>query len=301
MRGACPDRAAPVDSGVKRITVVWNARAGGADDRAIDALREHFDVTVVATAAEALAARPEIVVAAGGDGTVSAVAAALVGGDVPLGILPCGTANSFASAVGVPLDPDAAVATLVGGERRVVDTARCGDRTMILHAMIGLHARTLAATTGDAKRRWGSLAYVASAVRELGDLTPFEVELVTEDRAVRCAAVAVAIANTAPTKTVLARGAGRAPPDDALLDVTIVSAVTIAELIATGVHLYRHAQRDEPATRDNVGYFSCRRVRVTASPPQHVLVDGEPAGDTPLEIECAPGSLAVIAPPAGAP
>lgn len=280
---------------------MWNPCAGSADERHLELLRAHFDVVVVDSATAALAARPDVVVAVGGDGTVSATAGALVGRDVPLGILPCGTSNSFADALGIPLDLDGAIANLIRGERRVVDTARHDGRTMILHAMIGFHARTLEATSGEAKRRWGNLAYAAAALKELGDLTPFQVAIETEHHAIACPAVAVAVANTAPPRTVLAQGPGKLPPDDALLHVTVVSAETIAELIATGVHLYRHARAEEPAERDNVAYLAARRIRIATDPPQRVLVDGEPAGDTPIAIECAPSSLTVIAPAAGSP
>lgn len=238
-----------------------------------------------------------LVIAAGGDGTVSAVASALAGTHGTLGILPCGTSNSVASALGIPADLDGACAMLTSGRRRILDTARCAGRTLVLHASIGLHAEAVAGTAQDDKQRWGVLAYVATAVRLLGSLAPFEVELVTDEQLVRCRAVAVTVANVAPGRTALAHGPGAVLGDDGLLDVTIVTATRLGEAVATGIHLLRRGSRDEPATRDDVGWFSCRRLRVTAEPPQQLLIDGEAAGTTPVDLECQPASLHVVAPP----
>jgi YegS/Rv2252/BmrU family lipid kinase len=251
-----------------------------------------------ACARAAVAAGADLIIASGGDGTVSAVAAALIGTEARLGIIPRGTANSFAAALGIPDALDGALEVLAAGHVRVIDTARIGDRIMVLHATAGLHADTIRGTPRDAKNRWGVLAYIRSGLRELIGVEPFEVELETDQHVIRCTAIAVAVANLAPTKTVLAQGPASVVSDDALLDVTVVSATSLVEAVATGIHLLRTAFQQEAATRDNVGYFACRRVRITTTPVQHLLIDGEDAGKTPVTIECIPHSLRVVAPPA---
>jgi len=312
-----------------QIALVWNGRAGSAAAASLDEvtarLRAVGELTVHeatpehgpdACAREAVASGAELVIAAGGDGTVSAVATQLVGGAARLGVLPLGTSNSFAAALGIPADLDGALATIAANEQRVIDvavaTSTSGRRTMILHCTIGFHADVIASTSTQAKQRWGVLAYAGSALRELATLEPFAVELATGDGAiaeartparpnghvVRSRAIAIAVANLAPIKTVLAHGPSHLLGDDGRVDVTIVAAETIAEAIATGVHLYRTAKDQEPATRDNVGSFSTARVSITTAPPQNVLVDGEPFGETPVTIETVPRALVVLAPPA---
>ena len=299
------------------IAVIFNGRAGTAARVDPTTLVEritaatHRTVTVidvcddrdpVACVQQALAGGARVIVAAGGDGTVSACASHAIGRDVELGVLPIGTSNSFAAAMGIPDDLDAAIAQLADPSRRLIDAAVVESaterRVMVLHCMIGLHAEAIEETSTSAKRRWGALAYAATALKKLTSLESFRVELATPSHVVRCGAIAIAAANIAPLKTVLAHGPSHLLADDGRVDVTIVAASSIAEAIATGVHLYRSGRDHEPATRDNIGSFSTAHVTITAEPPQRVLVDGEPFGDTPVRIQTLPRALVVLAPPA---
>ena len=81
-----------------------------------------------------------IIIASGGDGTVGAVASALQGSDIPLGIIPRGTANAFSAALGIPTGVKAACTNLLLGNLRRVDVAVCNDRPMILLAGLGFEA-----------------------------------------------------------------------------------------------------------------------------------------------------------------
>lgn len=300
------------------IAVVWNGKAGSATGIDPGSVRDRIaaatgrEVTMlevgtevghdpVSLARAAVRADANILVAAGGDGTVSACATELIGQRGALGVLPVGTSNSFAASLEIPDDLDAAIANLAKPHRRAVDAATVtrgtDKRVMILHCMVGLHAESVAETTTAAKKRWGVLAYAAMALKKLAAIEPFSVELATTSHIVRCKAIAIAAANLAPLRTVLAHGPSHILGDDGRIDVTIVAAETIAEAIATGVHLYRAGASHEAATRDNVGSFSTPYVELRAEPPQAVLVDGEPFGETPVIVETLPKALCVIAPP----
>lgn len=293
---------------MRRAALVFNPAAGSASDD-LDELRRHlgrhFSLELVTTSAEcdadacaraALTRAPDVVIAAGGDGTVSMVAGELVGTTTALGILARGTSNSIATALGVPTDTEGALETLTTGDVTTIDTARANGRPMLLHASIGLHADTVARTTADAKSRWGVLAYVKEGLVNLADLQTFAVEIETDHEIVRCQAVNVTAANVAPPKTVLAQGPAVLSPIDGRLDVTIVAGANLADLVLTGLHLLTTASQSEPATRDNVGFFSATRIRVDSDPPQQILVDGEPAGEGRLVVESVPQSLRVIVP-----
>ncbi|MDQ3333552.1 MAG: YegS/Rv2252/BmrU family lipid kinase [Myxococcota bacterium] len=296
------------------VAIVWNGKAGSAADLDAEDVKARVqramsrDVTIVdagkdprAAAREAIAAGARIVIAAGGDGTVSACATEVIGKNVELGVLPVGTSNSFSAALEISSELDEAIANLGRTDRRVIDAAVASngqeERVMILHCMIGLHAETIEETPAEAKRRWGAIAYAVTGLKKLATVSPFAVEMQTAEHRVRCKAIAVAVANLAPVKSVLAHGPSHLLADDGRMDVTIVAADSIAEAIATGVHLYRSAQNHEAASRDNVGSFSTPRVEITTDTPQSVLVDGEPFGDTPVTIEALPRALTVIAPP----
>lgn len=297
-------------NGKRTAALIWNPAAGRAEEELAlvrETLEQHFTLTVYETcqardadicAREAVAAQPDVVIAAGGDGTVSLVASALVGTQTPLAVLPRGTANSIAAGLGISDDLMEAAQTLAEGEARWVDTARANGRTMVLHASVGLHAATIVNTPREAKNRWGVLAYLAEGLSALRDLEPFQVEMETESEVVRCRATNVTIANVAPLKTLLAQGPALVSPDDGQLDVTIVTATGIAEAVATGFHLLRTAAQGEPATRDNIGFLAARRVRIVSDPPQPLLIDGERAGEGVLTVQIHPHSLRVIVPAA---
>lgn len=99
-------------------------------------LAVHFTTPKVSAeqlAQEAIAAQADLIIASGGDGTVSAVAGELMGTDIPLGIIPRGTANAFAVALGIParLTPlRSACETILAGKTRIVDAARCNGLPM---------------------------------------------------------------------------------------------------------------------------------------------------------------------------
>jgi len=293
----------------KRAALIFNPAAGSGGDadlgRIVTLLAPSFDLHVLATSRErdapecaqlALDGRPDLVIASGGDGTVSAVASRLVGTGVPFGIVPRGTASSIAGALGIPSDVDGACAVLLTGATRCVDTARCNGRTMVLLAAVGLHADAVADTDRESKHKWGVLAYVASGIQTLMTFEPFDVEMDIGDQIIRCRASAVTVANMAPTTTVLAQGPDEVRADDGMLDVTVIAASSLAETVAAGLHLLRTAAQGEPATRDSVGYFGVQKVRITTNPPHQVLIDGEEAGTTPLVIECVPQSLHIVVP-----
>jgi len=164
--------------------------------------------------------------------------------------------------------------------------------------MIGLHAEVIAATTTEAKQRWGALAYFLEGVRQLGSLSPFRVEISDGDRRYAGDAVAVAIANMAPPKTAFAQGPARVVGDDGLLDVTIVTAKTAGDVLAAGFELVRSALAGEEARDHRVVTLRARSVRVTCAPAQDIMLDGEQAGATPQTFLAVARDLVVIAPAA---
>ena len=163
-----------------RITVIVNGRTNqGQKPESIDGLKERFakssaPVTIeqvpeprdLASRASQAAARGDIVVAAGGDGTVSAVAAVAVETGATLGVLPMGTLNHFAKDVGVPQDLDAAVAAIVAGTRRPVDVAEVNGRIFINNSSVGIYPRLVWEREMEQRRgRRKSTAFAIAMVR----------------------------------------------------------------------------------------------------------------------------------------
>lgn len=301
---------------MKRIALVHNPGAGSQTDeerpqieaelRALGELTTHLVDEAHAPAAlarAALEAGVDVLVASGGDGTVSACAAAILGReDVVLGIVPRGTGNSIATTLGIPKPLDEACAVIAAGHARRIDTARVGERPMVLMACVGLHADSITETPTEAKQALGKLAYAITGLTLSATTTPFEIAIGTDEDAFELEASALTIANLAPRTTVLAQGPGELVPDDGLLDVTLVATSGLLDTVATGLHLAQRALEGLPADRENVAYFRTAHIRVSTAEPMTLMVDGEDAGTTPFEVVCVPRSLSVLVPapaPAG--
>ncbi len=297
---------------VKNAWLIFNPVAGRSSGEADLALIEQrlkpsLDLHICQTSPEcdadslardALAAGAELIIASGGDGTLSAVAEVLINRSIPLGIIPRGTANALATDLGVPTDIEQACQVILDGHVRRIDTAQCNGRPMLLLAGIGFEALTIEQTTRERKSRLGILAYVLTGLQHLSELAVFELTVETENQRIVCQAAAVTVANVAPPTSILAQGPATLRADDGLLDITIVAARSLLEAVATGYHLFSTALQHLPVSRDNIGYFRCSHLRITTNPPQKVVIDGEVAGTTPLEVKCLPQSLPVLVPQA---
>lgn len=254
------------------------------------------EVSATQLAHEALERDAKLVIASGGDGTVSAVADALINSNVPLAVIPRGTANAFSVSLGIPTNIEAACQTILEGVTRVISTARCNGQPMLLLAGIGLEAETVAKADRTAKNRLGILAYIVSAINQLKDLKSFETRLERDDEVISFSAVGVTVANVAPPTSILAQGPASVVPDDEFLDVTIFAPVSVLNAIAASYHLLQTAVSGTPTERNDIGYLRVKKALIDTDPPQKVVVDGEMIGTTPLLVEAIPNSLIVIIP-----
>ncbi|MGM3306900.1 YegS/Rv2252/BmrU family lipid kinase [Anabaena sp. WFMT] len=238
----------------------------------------------------------ETIIASGGDGTLSAAAAAVVNTNIPFGIISRGTANAFAAALTIPDTIADACQTILQGKTRAVDVAYCNERLMVLLVGIGFEAGTVEKADRNAKNRLGMMAYILAGIQELGNLQKFDVEIETEDKIIQTIASAVTVANAAPATSVLAHGPAGIIFDDGLLDLTIVAPENKTGAIAATFHLFQTATAGTPVERDDIGYLRAKTIKITTEPPQKVVIDGEIVGTTPVEINCVPGGLRVFVP-----
>ncbi|MCA1790810.1 MAG: NAD(+)/NADH kinase [Thioalkalivibrio sp.] len=126
----------------------------------------------------------DLVVAVGGDGTVSAVIDGLVETQVPLGIIPSGTGNLIARELGIPTELDAAIALIAGTPRpRAVDAMRVGERVFVLNVSVGVSAEVVSDTSSKEKSRLGRLAYTWTTFRKLFDLEHRRFDIVVDGTA----------------------------------------------------------------------------------------------------------------------
>ncbi|MGR0320653.1 diacylglycerol/lipid kinase family protein [Agromyces sp. ZXT2-3] len=185
--------------GDKRAAVIFNPVKQGIEQlrTAVEAVeREHgFGPTLwietteedpgTGQAREAREAEVDLVIAAGGDGTVRAVAEGLEGAETPVGLVPLGTGNLFARNLGIPVnDIPGAVRLAFGGRDRAVDVLRARVRrpdgtteteVSLVMSGIGLDAAMISNTDPDLKKRVGWLAYVDAGLRAIPNSKPFRI------------------------------------------------------------------------------------------------------------------------------
>ena len=264
----------------------------------------HFTTTDISPeklAREAIESQADLIIASGGDGTISVVAGALIGTDIPLGIIPRGTANAFAKALGIPsgFNPiQSACEVIIASHNYPIDVSRCNGLPMILLAGLGLEAATIEKADREAKDRWGVFAYIMAGIQQLQEQELFATEIEVEGVVKQFYAGAVTIANAAPPTSVMAQGFGSVNVQDGLLDVTIAAPKTDLKAVTAMASLLGAALFKTPTNRDDIINLKTKKIKVTTNPPQKVVLDGEIIGTTPIEVECIPSGLNVLAPPA---
>jgi YegS/Rv2252/BmrU family lipid kinase len=236
------------------------------------------------------------IIASGGDGTLSAVAAALMGSNIPLGVISRGTANAFANALKLPTTIPIACETILAGVTQVVDMARCNGLPMVLLAGIGFEAETVELANRESKNRFGMLAYVLAGLSQLQNFDQFEAEIETDEKIITVLAAAITVANAAPASSILAQGSAGVIFDDGLLDLTILSPASPLSAIATSYDLLSSTLRGTASQREDVGFLRSKRFKITTRPAQKVVLDGELIGTDPIEVECIPGGLTIFVP-----
>jgi diacylglycerol kinase family enzyme len=242
---------------------------------------------------QAVAGGAQLVFAVGGDGTVRACAQALAGSQVPLAIVPRGTANLVATALGIPSSLGAALAVGFGPHERRIDLAVAGDLTFAAMAGIGLDAAVVGATAAGLKGAAGWLGYAATGVRRLaGARTRFEIRLDGgEPIARRARCVVVGNVGLLPGGFVLLPDAR---PDDGVLDVGILAPAGPFGWPRVGWRVLTRSRREDAVLER----YQARRIEIAAGDQLPRQADGELIGTaTSLTVALAPGGLLVRVPP----
>jgi diacylglycerol kinase family enzyme len=202
------DRAAPF----RHAFVVLNPVAGSHESYVVrQALEDHLsaagtmceiheagsDEPMAEVIGAALTRGCDLMVAAGGDGTVSAVAGGLAGSDVPLGIIPLGTANVLARELAIPVDLDQACQLLAGPHATTrIDAMRVGPRCYFTQIGAGIDALMIRDSRREPKRRFGRIAYLWTALARLIGFQPRRFTITINGRQRRFRASQVVVANS---------------------------------------------------------------------------------------------------------
>ena len=256
----------------------------------------------------ALEAGADLVVACGGDGTVGSVACALVGTGVPLLIVPMGTANVFASDLGLPSDPLAVVALATGETPAVVrdvdvgrvDLEDAGRDLFVLRLGLGTEASMVTEADSDLKDKVGRLAYFVAFVRLTRSQSRVTYTITVDGREETAHGVTCLVCNSVNPGL---RGVDLLPKasvaDGALTVVVFrwMSVWTLFRLMATAAWSFATGHGFHIDRSVLVRHYGGERVEVVSDPPQVAACDGDAleSGGT-LRAHVEPGALRVLVP-----
>jgi diacylglycerol kinase (ATP) len=249
-------------------------------------------------ATKAAADGADLVAVAGGDGTVRAASAGLMGSGVPMAVLPSGTGNLFAVNLGIPTHHlDAAVEVAMTGRRRPVDVgvgdvAVNGLDNFLVMAGLGFDAATLLGTDPRFKRRHGTLAYVRSGLSELR--YPQDQYTLTLDGRTTAArrASCVLLANLGRIRKDIAL-VRDTHPDDGQLHVAVIRARSVGDWVQVAARIALRGKWGDV----RVETFRARHIDIRSQAPHNLEYDGEVGEPLDhLSIEVAPGAVTVCVP-----
>ena len=232
----------------------------------------------------------DLVVAAGGDGTVNEVANGLALSETQMGLFPLGTENVLAKERHIPKNFEKAAALILRTKPRLMDLGKIADRYFVCFAGIGFDAHVVEKVRPGMKARLGSVAYMVTAVEHFFKYNEtrrhFRIEI--DDEVIEAESWQILMGNIQTYGGGL-RATPRASMHDGLLDMVILPRTDLPGMLhqvaaaATGAHL----------KIANVRYYQGRRFRFECSEPVSYQIDGDLGGQAPLEVELIPKALLV--------
>ena len=271
-------------------------------------LSAYYDLEVLTTtkeidgielAKQAINDKPDIIIACGGDGTVTEVASVLVNTQCKLGIIPMGTANALAhvlmgiSSKIIPVEQ--ACDLIIDGQTQTIDTAYCNDELMLLLAGIGYEQSMVEKADRDSKNESGQLAYLSGFFQAFSEQKAQTLYVTLDDNQTQEVNTnSFIVANAAPFTTLLAQGGGQPDHEDGLLDINwllpsdenTTRVLSIAELMFSSITQTHLAISSH--------HTNAKKVTITADEEIKYVLDGEIKIADTLTITVDPASLNVI-------
>lgn len=309
-----PARPAVAGTGRRQVGVVLNPVKVGDVEAFCTKVREaaarhgwaepqFFETTVddpgASQAVEALEGEADLVIVAGGDGTVREVCGELARSGIGVGVVPLGTGNLLARNLSLPLHTGDAIDNAFLGQDRAIDIVRLSldgseeATTFLVMAGLGFDAAIMTGTNEDLKKRVGWLAYVVSGIKQLFRFPRTRVQISIDDGPfVRRRALTVVVGNVG----FLQGGLPLLPDaqiDDGKLDVVVIAPPHKFAFLSVGLRLFTRGKR----TDERLDRMTGRTVTLRTDRPTPMQLDGDPIGDhTELRALVEPGVLLVRVP-----
>lgn len=270
---------------------------------ALDSLRDVIDVSDMdldltpgpsgIDRATAAARGCDVLIVAGGDGTLHAAAPVLLATGLPFGILPAGTANDLAHTLSIPADPAAAAQIILAGHTRSIDLGEVNGIPYFNAASIGMTVQLTRTLTREMKQRWGKAAYALAAARVALSARAFRATINGPDGSVDVRSLQIAVGNGR------FYGGGNAVSehasiDDGHLHLYSLETASAWRLLPMLWSLRNGTHGRWASVRTSVG----DTFEVRTRSPHSVSADGEIICKTPATFRVLANALNVLAPPA---
>ena len=289
----------------KKVRLILNGKAAGNDAVRAAVSRQRaaghtIEVSVTWETGDARrfvaqAGAVDLLIAAGGDGTLNEVVHGLM--DLSqvarpvLGIVPLGTANDFATGSGIPPDPEQAMALCMEGTAVAIDVGKANEYWFLNAVSIGFGAEITATTPPKLKRALGPVAYTVMGAILATNLRPYEGRLILPDRELAGSGLVAIVGNGRQTGGGI-RVTPRARIDDGLLDVLAVRDIPPRALLSAARELQELSPNGE-----YVSYWQVPWAEVQTDKPIPVNLDGEPVRFSSVRYEAVSRAIQLIVPP----
>jgi diacylglycerol kinase (ATP) len=233
----------------------------------------------------------KFILVAGGDGTIDSTVNYMINNNVnlPIAILPSGTANDFAKFIGIPQDIEAACELILNSAPKKVDIGKINDKYFVNVASTGLFTDVSQKTHINIKNTIGKLAYYLKGIEQLPNFRKLNIKIESKHNKFDGDMYVMFVFNGQTAGNF--KFAYTANVDDGLLDVIIIKACALKDLIALFIKMMRGEHLEDS---NALVYFTTNKLQIECYENIVTDIDGERGPDFPVEIECIKGALQVL-------
>lgn len=230
------------------------------------------------------------ILVSGGDGTVDSVVNAMKrkNVDLPIGILPLGTANDFGKFLGIPNKVEDALERILKFNPKPIDLGKVNDKYFVNVASTGLLTDVSQKTDVNLKNTIGKLAYYLKGLEEIPNFRKLKVKITTDEMVYDDTMYLILVFNGQTAGNL--RLATKAEVDDGYLDLIIIKAVQLYEILPLFIKILKGDHLDSK----KVVYVKTKKIKIETDEGIVTDIDGEKGPDFPLDIECIQGGINVL-------
>ncbi len=242
-------------------------------------------------ARQAVEDQVDAVAAFGGDGTVMEVARGVMGSQVPMAILPGGTANLMSVELGIPKDLTQAAEIIASPESdiKAIDVGEIGGTYFLLRVGLGIAAQKVELADRELKDRYGIMAYSIAALKAMKDAKQVKYHFNLDGEEFEEEGVTCLVDNAGNFGVAGFSASKNISVFDGLLDVILVRDRSFQSFVSIG----KSVATTTP-TQDTIHHWQAKEIQIATDPPQSIQVDGEIGWETPVSIKVIPQAVRVL-------